>query len=102
MNIVPTHHMEGVVEPSTWGAGLLGVFLGYVTMVFVIRFKEHTVPTLASLLGVVLGGVVTGALGQLVPQGQLVPLFAYFIGLAAGLVIWIVVRMIQGNDAGFA
>jgi hypothetical protein len=77
------------------GAGGLGFFLGYVTMFFVSRFAEFTVPSLAALLGVVLGGVVTSALGELVPEGQLAPLWAYFIGLAIGLIVWVVARLIS-------
>ena len=86
--------MDFLTDPYL-AALALGFFLGYMVWYFIKRLGSHTVPALSGLIGVVLGGVVTNVLKDSVPAGEPAPLTGYFIGLAVGLIIYIILSILK-------
>jgi hypothetical protein len=83
------------------GLACLGFVLAYVCMYFVARFKEHTITGLSGVVGVLLGGVVAKFLTTNTAVGGMI--WWYPIGLFAGLVAWVLVRLFaHRGDAAVA
>jgi hypothetical protein len=79
------------------GAVALGIFLGYLTWYFVVRFKEYSASALASVVGVFAGGTVVAFLGaQSISTSDVLGWYA--IGLFLGFVVYSVVAIIFGPD----
>lgn len=70
------------------GAFCLGVFLGFVTLAFVVRLNEYTPAALGAIVAMLGGGAVMGLLSR--TKGAEAAISWYLIGLLGGLLLFLI------------